>query len=366
MKKLEKKVLGELGDEWRAAAPGLRVQAHHSGKKVLDLALGDFYEIYDWASVSKIVFTTTGLMFRHDDGILSVNDRISRWVPWFPEDNPWRVRDLLSHSAGMVWWYPFYKRMVAQTTARTSPEEAWEIFQGILRRQVLSDLKKRPAGDGPSQPVKSVYSDLDFFMLGAVLESLSGTTLYSVWSEVRERVGLSNTDFHRGNRSRPHAKKECAPTEVDKVWRKKTLQGEVHDQNTWSFKGVAPHAGLFGPIDDLSHWGLQLRRSIRGEKTKHFPSPKTVGLFTRRSIPRERGDWALGFMMPSKEAASCGPRFSLKSVGHTGFTGTSLWYDPQQDLLVTILSNRIHPSVENIAIRQLRPRLHSLIAEGLS
>jgi CubicO group peptidase (beta-lactamase class C family) len=362
---MDRVFLKKMGDLWQSSTPGIRIQAHARGKKVLDVACGKTYEFYDWASVTKIVFTTTALMWKHDQGMFGISDPVSRWVPWFPEKSPWRMRDLLSHSAGMTWWYPFYKQIVKKTTVRTTPEEAWEIFQGILKRRVLADLSKRPRGEGPHRPPKTVYSDLDFFLLGIALESLSGTTLGTVWSEQRERLGLKRTDFHRGNRSILHPQKKCAPTEKDLSWRKKILQGEVHDQNTWSFKGIAPHAGLFGPIDDLSFWGLGLRAAMRGEDSKHFPSAKSVKLFTRRSLPRVRGDWGLGFMLPSKAGASCGGLFSAKSVGHTGFTGTSLWYDPKRDLLVTILSNRIHPSVDNIAIRELRPRVHTWVAESL-
>jgi len=362
---MDRVFLQKMGDLWQSSTPGLRIQAHAKGKKILDVGCGQTYEFYDWASVTKIVFTTTALMWKHDQGILGINDPVSRWVPWFPEKNPWRIRDLLSHSAGMTWWYPFYKQVIKKTIARTSPEQAWEIFQGILKRRVLADLRKRPRGESPRHPPKTVYSDLDFFLLGIALESLSGTTLGTVWGEQRERLGLKSTDFHRGNRSTLHPHKKCAPTEKDLLWRKKTLQGEVHDQNTWSLKGIAPHAGLFGPIDDLSLWGLRLRDAMRGEDSQHFPSARSVKLFTRRSLPRSRGDWGLGFMLPSKVGASCGKFFSAQSVGHTGFTGTSLWYDPKRDLLVTILSNRIHPSVDNITIRELRPRVHTWIAESL-
>ena len=336
------------------------MQAFRSGKKILDIEAGRTHRIYDWASVT-IVHTTTALMLKHDQKILRLNDPIHRWVPWFPEESTWQVRDLLSHSAGLTWWYPFYKQMVKKTGPRTSPEQAWEIFQGILRRRVLADFKKQGPESLKRHAVKSVYSDLDYFLLGIVLESVSGTTLYTVWSELNDRLGLRDTDYHRGNRC-PKEHRDVAPTE-DCAWRGKILRGEVHDQNTWALKGVAPHAGLFGPIDDLSRWGLMLRSAMCGKAVRGFPSAETVRLFTKRAIPRARGDWAYGFMLPSKEGASSGPLFSMDTVGHTGFTGTSLWYDPKRDLLVTILSNRIHPTVENIEIRKLRPLIHTWIAE---
>jgi CubicO group peptidase (beta-lactamase class C family) len=362
MAKLDKKFLAKIGDEWKASTPGLVVQAHHQGRKVLDIGVGRVYRAYDWASVTKIAFTTAALMIKHDEKIFALNDPIARWVPWYPETSPWRVRDLLCHSAGMHWWYPFYKDMAKKASPNLSPEESWQVFQTILKRHVLKDVRKQNLKKRIT--VKSVYSDVDFFLLGIALESMAETTLYTVWSDHRERLGLRDTDFHRDNKQPSGKKSEFAPTE-DCAWRGRVLQGEVHDQNTSSLKGVAPHAGLFGPIDDLSRYGLLLRGAMRGENSKHFASAATVKIFTKRAIPRTRGDWALGFMMPSKEGASSGPLFSPESVGHTGFTGTSLWYDPKRDLLVTILSNRVHPSVENIEIRKLRPKIHTWIAEEL-
>lgn len=358
----EKAFLKKLGNSYLEATPGLRLQAFRRGKKILDIDVGKTHAIYDWASVTKLVFTDTALMFRRDEGVLDTDDRISKWVPWWPEASTWRVRDLLSHSAGMTWWYPFYKTLIEKVPKNATPEEAWEIFQGVLKKRVLQDFKKQGPIALKRRPVKSVYSDLDYFLLGITNESLAGTTLYSVWADVRERTGLRDTDFHRENRV-PKFHRDTAPTE-DCQWRKKVVKGEVHDQNTWSLKGVAPHAGLFGPIDDLSKWGLKLRASLKGERKNALASTETVKLFTKRAIPRARGDWALGFMMPSKGVSSCGPRFSPESVGHTGFTGTSLWFDPKQDLLVTILTNRVHPTVENIKIRELRPLLHNWAVEA--
>lgn len=363
MSALERKFLVKMGDEYKKATPGLKIQAFHKGKKVLDVALGKTYEIYDWASLTKIVFTTSALMSRFDEGSWRLNDPIHKWVPWFPEESTWQVRDLLTHSAGLTWWYPFYKQVTKKTDQRTSPEAAWEIFEGILRRRILSDFKKKGPRSLKRHALKSVYSDLDFFVLGLTLEAIAGAPLYEIWSELREKMNLSQTDFHRGNRC-PSVHRNVAPTE-DCAWRGKVLKGEVHDQNTWALRGVAPHAGLFGPIDDLSRWGLLLRASLKGSPRKGFVSEQTARLFTKRALPRTRGDWALGFMMPSKGTASCGPRFSADSVGHTGFTGTSLWYDPRKDLLVTILSNRVHPTVENIEIRNLRPLIHNWIAEEI-
>jgi CubicO group peptidase (beta-lactamase class C family) len=354
----ERLFLEKLGDSWEGATPGFVAQAYSKGRKVLDLEVGKTYERYDLASLTKILFTTTALMALYDEKRFRLNDPVSRWVSWFPEDHPARLRDLLTHSAGLTWWYPFFKTLAPKTDRVKSPEEAWEIFQAILKRKVLSDIEKNPL----VWPVeKSVYSDLDYFLLGIALESITGSTLYTAWANIRDRLELSGLDFNRNNKPK-YARSTYAPTEKDK-WRGKTLQGEVHDENTWALKGVAPHAGLFGPIEDLTGYGLLLRAAMRGSGSSIFPSEKTVAKFTKRAIPRSRGDWGLGFVMPSKAASTAGPLFSMKSVGHTGFTGTSLWYDPGKDLLITILSNRVHPTRDNSAFQKLRPMIHSWIAE---
>lgn len=358
MSRHELRFLERLGESWMDATPGFCVQAYFKGKKRVDIEVGETYPYYDWASLTKTVFTTTALMFLHDEKRFRIHDPVSKWVGWYPKEQVTRLRDLLCHSAGLTWWSPFFRSLVRNTSPDSEPEEAWAEFETIFKRRVLSDLKKKK---GP--PEKSVYSDLDFFMLGFALEKMAETTLYESWQDIKERVGMTNTDFHRNNRSK-RSRKLYAPTENCR-WRKQVLQGEVHDENAWALKGVAPHAGLFGPIEDLSRWGLCLRAALRGEEKKRFPSPQTVRLFTKRAIPRAKGDWALGFMMPTKGAASCGPLFSSQSVGHTGFTGTSVWYDPKKDLLVTILSNRIHPTRANKEFQRLRPMIHTWIAEDL-
>ncbi|MES2963276.1 MAG: serine hydrolase [Bdellovibrionota bacterium] len=361
MSRIEQRFLDKLGDNWEGATPGLKVQAFHRGRKIIDVRAGQTYRYYDFASLTKIIFTTTAFMALHDEKRFKLSDPASRWVPWFPEDHPATMKSLLSHSAGLTWWYPFYKDVHPRASKLRTPEEAWDVFQTVFKKRVLSDLKKTELV-WPTE--KAVYSDLDYFMLGIALESVTGTTLYTVWADLRDRLELRDTDFHRNNKPL-HARAKYAPTEKDSAWRKKTMQGEVHDENTWSLKGVAPHAGLFGTHDDLSGYGLLLRGAMRGTGSSVFPSHETVAKFTKRAIPVKQGDWALGFMTPTKGGSSCGIRFSPKSVGHTGFTGTSLWYDPVRDLLITILSNRVNPTRENTAFLKLRPKIHDWIAEEL-
>ncbi|HVK60181.1 MAG TPA: serine hydrolase [Bdellovibrionales bacterium] len=372
MSQLEHRFLEKLGDQWETATPGFCLQAFHKGKKIADIEVGETWPIYDLASLTKIIFTTTSMMYFFDEKKFKLTDPISKWIDWFPKNHPAKLKNLLSHSAGLLWWYPFYKDLSPLTKDMKSPEQAWRRFEEMLREKMLSDWESSKAkpvdnGRGPTNfgfpPEKAVYSDLDFFCLGLIEEKMAEMPFYDLWQKNRDRMGLQNTDFNRNNKPKGSLKK-YAPTE-DCAWRGKVLVGEVHDQNTWSMRGVAPHAGLFGPIEDVSKYGLMLRSAMRGKKVRGFPSPATVKLFTKRAIPRTQGDWALGFMMPSRPTTSCGLKFSRDSVGHTGYTGTSLWYDPKKDLLITILSNRVHPSDENKTFQQLRPILHTLITEEL-
>jgi CubicO group peptidase (beta-lactamase class C family) len=354
MSRVEKLFLEKLGDAWKEATPGLVIQVYEAGRKKIDLELGETYKYYDWASLTKIVHTSTKIMNLVDEKKLNVNDQANQHLPWFqssaPKENQ-KIKNLLSHSAGLTWWLPLYKS-IDTSLPRV---ERWNQLEKII----AEEMKKasREAFNG-----KSVYSDLDFFSLGAIMKRVTNQDFNEMWEPIRERLKLEETFYHLDNKPK-FARKNYAPLE-DLHWTMQTVQGEVHDQNTRALGGAAPHAGLFGPMKDLSRWGLLLRAGIRGSD-KSIAKAKTVQRFTRRAIPREVGDWGLGFMMPSKGSASCGKYFSVSSVGHTGFTGTSLWYDPKRDLLVTILANRYRPIAENKTFPLLRPQLHNWIVESL-
>ena len=208
-----------------------------------------------------------------------------------------------------------------------------------------------------------MYSDVGFITLGHALEMMFCRPLIETWNEVKELFYPKSTlNFHPHNV--PVFKPSLyAPTERSE-WRKKTIQGEVHDDNAWAFGGVSTHAGLFGSIDDLSTAGLFIRGQLHG-LAKTAIKQKTAKLFAGRARPEGKGDWALGYMMPTPGSASCGSMFSTNSIGHTGFTGTSLWFDPQEDLFVSILSNRVFLGRDNKTFAGLRPKIHNWIMEAI-
>ncbi len=319
---------------------GIIVRVRKNGKTVCDVKVGRTYKYYDLASLTKIIFTNSAMMLLADRGDLAINEPINKTLPWFNHRNI-ITRELLSHSAGMTWWKPIYKQM----KPKLSVSERWELLKKILNSE---KPKKQP---------KAVYSDLDYFLLAFYMEKIFEKPLSEIWALVQDELKLSGIHFCIGNKPK-FSRNLYAPTESC-PWRHKTLRGEVHDDNTWSLGGVSSHAGLFGSIDELDKWFLSMRASYLN---KGAISSKTVKTFWKRAIPPSKGDWALGYMMPSRGKgvfSSAGKYFSKASIGHTGFTGTSFWYDPVKDFSVMILSNRVYPTRDNTSFVKLRPMIHN-------
>lgn len=343
---LEKKIFNLIEPQIAGATPGLVLQVHSAGRKICDISVGETYPYYDLASLTKIIFTVQALMWAFDQDKWKLEAKVSDYLDWFPQKNV-KIVELLNHSSGMLWWSPFYEK-IKDTQSRS---EKWQ--------QVLQLVRELPLAPQDT----SVYSDVGFITLGAVLEKIYDKPLLEVWQLLKENFYPRLTlDFHEDNVPK-NPSKYYAPTERCR-WRNRILQGEVHDENAWSLGGVSSHAGLFGSVDDVSWYGLLLRSQWLGV-SKTLIRKKTTELFTMRSRPMGKGDWALGFMLPTKGSSSSGTYFSPLSVGHTGFTGTSLWYDPNLDLLVVLLSNRVFFGRETKNFASLRPQVHNWIVESL-
>lgn len=343
MNAVEKKLKSKLKEHGHLKYPGCKVQAFLKGKKVVDISWGKTYPFYDLASLTKIIFTTLWFIETVQSRKMSLESQVQFHLPWYTRENI-KIKNLLNHSAGNSWWQPFYK----------------EINLALPAEQRFQQLEKFCQGAPTTSESKAVYSDIDFFLLGSVMQSFSQKPILENWNQLFETF-FEKTSFHFNPQNKRRMSKALyAPTEICS-WRSKTLQGEVHDENAWSLGGVAPHAGLFGSIDDLSTYGLLLRQGLYGNTQKI--DSKVLKHFIKRSLPKERGDWGLGFMLPSEKNSSAGEHFSKTSFGHTGFTGTSFWFDPKKDLFVSILSNRVHPSRENRDFVSLRPMIHDWIVE---
>lgn len=342
---LEKNLMDQLESKIVDTTPGMMVRAYQGGRIVCDIRVGTTYAYYDFASLTKIIFTVQAMMVSFEQGRWNLDSRVQEFLPWFSHAAV-RVQDLLTHSSGLTWWAPFYKEIDLSLDIN-------------LRREKLREMiSKLEVSDTPN----SVYSDVGFLLLGFLIEEFYQAKILDVWNGIKEKFYAGTTlEFHYKNQT-PHRLSLYAPTE-ECPWRRKLMVGEVHDENCWSLGGVSSHAGLFGSIDDVSWVLLNIRSQLLGV-ARYSVKQKTARLFASRARPQGMGDWALGYMMPTPGSASCGSRFTLNSIGHTGFTGTSLWYDPKADFGVVILSNRILYGRENKAFAKLRPEVHNWIIEG--
>ncbi|MGE0763180.1 MAG: serine hydrolase domain-containing protein [Bdellovibrionales bacterium] len=331
--------------ELAAATPGFVLQAFRRGRLKMDVRWGRHYPYYDLASLTKIIFTATVCARAVEAGQLNPRDLVSEHWSEFPFRQI-RMEQLWTHTAGLPWWRPFYKKLKGSL----KPESRWpQISRELLR---LKRQKSR----------RAVYSDPDLLVTSQVLQNIKQQNLLQIWQELACPEWTGRMHFNPGNKRRL-AKDQYAPTEKC-PWRKRVMHGQVHDENSFSLGGVAPHAGLFGRVEDVAQWGLVWRKSWQNG-ARGFLSASTARQFTRRHTAATVGDWGWLFMKPTAGHASCGRYFSSGSFGHTGFTGTSFWFDPRHDMMVVLLSNRVHPTRKNAAFLKWRPWLHDTACELL-
>jgi beta-glucosidase-like glycosyl hydrolase/CubicO group peptidase (beta-lactamase class C family) len=297
--------------------------------------------IYDLASLTKVVATTTMAMILVDEGRLDLDEKVQDFLPLFqgPGKDQITVRHLLTHSSGVDWWAPLFNKF-------RGPDE-------YLRHIQAMELAYEPG-------TEFKYSDLGMILLGEILERVAGRPLEEfVRERVFEPLRMNDTLYRPGEDRLPR----IAPTEYDE-WRGRVVRGEVHDENAFALGGVAPHAGLFSTAGDLSRFVQML---LNGGVLEHhrIVSRDTVELFTRKAGEGE-STRALGWDTKSPEHSTAGSYFSPRSFGHTGFTGTSIWVDPDRELFVILLTNRVHPTRENQLIREARPAVADAVVNALA
>jgi serine-type D-Ala-D-Ala carboxypeptidase len=297
--------------------------------------------VYDLASITKVIATTSMAMLLHQNGPLSLDQSLAQVLPGFAQGEPSgserravTLRMLLAHASGL----PGYVRF----------------FEGTRGREELLDACLRlPLETSPGSHAE--YSDPGFILLGRALEIIAGEGLESFCArEVFAPLGMSSTCF------RPPADWRLAipPTEDDTTLRHRVIQGEVQDENCFILGGVGGHAGLFSnALDALLYAGCLL------DKHQRF-APATVELFTTRAGLPPESSRALGWDTPSQPSSS-GRFFSRHSAGHLGYAGTSLWIDFERQLAVVLLTNRTWPHRNSQAIRAVRPAFHDAVMESL-
>ena len=214
---------------------------------------------------------------------------------------------------------------------------------------------------------KAIYSDLGFMLLGKIIEKKSGYPLEQfVKEKVFQPINLEKNLFFNPlfGSNYMHSTKEFAATESCS-WRKKILQGEVHDDNCYAMGGVTGHSGLFGDIEGVTACAGLILDMWKGVASHPNIENVDLGNFLIRQKNIPGSSRTLGFDTPTKNGSSSGKYFSKKSVGHLGFSGTSFWIDPEKDVVVVLLSNRVHPSRENTKIKQFRPYFHDMVIKTI-
>ena len=313
------------------------MRVYLKGKKRIDLNYGRIYPFYDVASLTKIAFTLEAFIQSWLRKKWSFSSRVEEFLPWVEAlptsaTKNLRVEQLLCHSSGLPAWKPFYSSLLNLNCSKDSFACSWSFLSTLLRKELLQIKSKKNH--------QNVYSDIGFLLLGCVLESIYDRPLLGVWNHDSMKDVRKGSTWHfclRENATNHFKKSSYAPTSHC-PWQKKILQGEADDKNTRALGGLAPHAGLFASMEDLSRFGLLWRRRFHN----YFSDFKPFFHPRNSSLP-----FGLGWMFPSAHGgSSCGTLFAPNSFGHTAFTGPSLWYDTQKDLLVLILSHRIHLSKE--------------------
>ncbi len=299
----------------------------------------DTSTIYDLASLTKPVVTTAVIMQLSERDSLDLDAPVSRYLPEFARNGKEHVtiKNLLLHNSGLVAHRFFIK------TCNTPKE----VMQAIYNEQLVS-----PPG------TKTTYSDLGFITLGKLIERVTGKTLEENFNERFSRpLGMRSTVFNPPD----FLHSSIAPTEEDTLWTIPKPRPLVHDHNAALLGGAAGHAGLFSTTGDLIVFVKMLMQDGRYNDMAFF-RPSTLKRFTKR-YPGSR---ALGWDLRSPNGrSSSGKHFSQDSYGHLGYTGTSIWIDPEKDLAVITLTNRVHPTSENIKIRKFRPLLHDTVIRCL-
>jgi len=311
--------------------------------------------IYDLASLTKVVATTTAAMILLERGLLHLDDPVVHYLPDFVQpydtavDPLWAVRGevtvrhLLAHTSGL----PAYEKFFLRAREKSH----------VLEEALALPLEDVPGG-------RTLYSDVGFILLGEILERVSKERLDVLCGrEIFEKLQMRQTCFNPPQ----EWLERIAPTELDESFRKRLVRGEVQDENAWVMGGVAGHAGLFGTAGDLVSFSRRMLREGRddgGKEGSWLIQPATIREFTRAWPANEGAPRGLGWDKPSLPSSS-GRYFSSSSYGHLGYTGTSIWIDPEKSLSVILLTNRVHPSRSNYAIQKIRPAVHDAVVEAI-
>jgi CubicO group peptidase (beta-lactamase class C family) len=338
-----------IGD---SAFPGCAVSVGFRGKLIFEQSFGNFtYDtnsakvevnsIFDLASVTKVVATTTISMILYDQGRLELDWKVSDIVLAFhgkgKEDIT--IRHLLTHTSGLPGWIRFYLDLNGK--------------ERIIQEICNTDLVNEPG-------TVYVYSDLGMIIMQKIIESITNKTLDQLVRDyVTIPLGMKRTFYNPDSSLR----NEIVPTEVSE-WHQKLVHGFVHDENTYVMGGVSGHAGMFSTVQDLFVF-CQMYLNKGFYENKRILKSETIELFTSRQNMIEGSTRALGWDTRSDKNSMAGDYMSMQAFGHSGFTGTTIWIDPENQVFVVLLSNRVYPTRENKKIFRVRPIVHNYVMRAI-
>jgi beta-N-acetylhexosaminidase len=371
------------------ATPGCHVLVAHEGKIIYEKSFGHLtYDkkipvtdetIYDLASVTKVSATLQAVMFLYEKGMIDINKKISVYLPELRESNKrdFTVKDILTHQAGLWPFLPFWAQTMKNSQYmpefynKTKNEQyplvvADSLYASASMRDSLwswiikSKIREKPA----RTPFDYKYSDMGFYILQHVAEKLLNQPLEDfIQQNLYEPLGSTTTGYLPLQR---FLRDQIAPTEDDKLFRKSLLVGTVHDQGAAMHGGVAGHAGLFSNANDLAKLGQMLLQQGSYGGYQYY-KPETVRTFTHKQFVTSRRGLGWDKPMPNDHNSPTSLYASPETFGHTGFTGTCIWVDPQFNLVYVFLSNRVHPDMTNNKLinANIRPRIQDVIYKSI-
>lgn len=387
------------------AMPGCQVLVARKGIVVLNKAYGKFTydgdqkvntgDLYDIASLTKVCATTPMIMKLTEQGKIDINGKLADYLPYLVNTNKKDIliRDVMMHQARLQAWIPFYYSLLEplfkgqslftttisasnpyrlaaeqyvnrytgfkQGTASTvySFEYPVQVARGIYLKKDIIDTVYRNIANSPLRDKNEyLYSDLGFYLFSMMMDTITGESLDLLASkEYYSKLGAYRLCYHPLER---YDINEIVPTENDQFYRKQVLQGYVHDQGAALIGGVSGHAGLFSNANDLAKlFQMYLNGGEYGGE--RYLEAKTIEQFTRGGQGVEKNRRALGFDKPEPDTTKSGPSClsaSPVSYGHSGFTGTMAWNDPQYELVYIFLSNRVYPDANNNRLSEMNIR----------
>ncbi len=335
-----------------SAFPGCAISVGLKGKLVFQEGFGYLtYDppfarvktntIFDLASLTKVIATTTLAMILYEQGQLPLDRKVVDILPDFHgnQKDLVTVRHLLTHTHGLAGWKQFYLNLKGK--------------ERIVREICRTDLLYPPG-------TQYVYSDLGMILLQRIIETIAQKSLDLLVKDYITGPLHMDRTFYKPDSSWYG---EIAPTEFCK-WRRILVRGFVHDENAYAMGGVSGHAGLFSTVEDLSVF-CQMYLNGGVYYNQRILQSETIDLFTQRQNLVEESTRALGWDTRSEENSMAGDFMSMRAYGHSGFTGTTVWIDPENKVFVVFLTNRVYPTRENQKIRAVRPKVHNYIMKAL-